>query len=484
MIPSPQASGIASSQATSLLFTLFLQSVFLETGFSSDVQVELKEGDSQVSRGQYSLAISHYTNALELDPSSALIYNKRAAAHLSLRQHGSAIRDLDRAIEIDEGYLQGYTLRGRAYLEICKFSKAEADFLKVLSLKPGHKVATRESAKVVDAAEKLQTGTELFEKGDFTGARLQLNQVFDVSRDCLPARMLEAKMSMQEGDFERAIAQTGRLIKSDASNLEALVMRGNAHMHLNDFDMAKKHFGEALRYDSEHKPAKDGFSKVKGMQKKQRAADSALESRDWLEAEALFTEAMGMHPELVGFNHQMKWGLCQAIYNQHKYEDAVAICGEVLEEDDGHEGAADLRIRALMESEEFDQAVSEAREAAERHNNQKFMQLKFEAEKRLKMSKRKDYYKILGVGRLASKQEIKKAYRAAAKIHHPDLATGDKQEAEEKFREIAAAYEILSDEEKRQRYDSGEDLESSGGGGGGGGDFFRSGGQTFTFHFH
>jgi molecular chaperone DnaJ len=70
------------------------------------------------------------------------------------------------------------------------------------------------------------------------------------------------------------------------------------------------------------------------------------------------------------------------------------------------------------------------------------------------MPARPDYYKILGVGKNASDDEIKKAYRRLARQHHPDRNPGDKQ-AEERFKEISQAHDILSDAEKRKVYDRG-----------------------------
>lgn len=64
----------------------------------------------------------------------------------------------------------------------------------------------------------------------------------------------------------------------------------------------------------------------------------------------------------------------------------------------------------------------------------------------------KDYYAILGVPKDASEEDIKKAFRKLARKYHPDVA-GNKAEAEEKFKEINEAYEVLSDPEKRRRYD-------------------------------
>src|SRR6478672_3457748 len=84
------------------------------------------------------------------------------------------------------------------------------------------------------------------------------------------------------------------------------------------------------------------------------------------------------------------------------------------------------------------------------------------------MSKR-DYYEVLGLARTATPEEIKKAYRKLAVQHHPDKNPGDKK-AEERFKELSEAYEILSDPQKRQMYDQFGHA-AAGAGGPGGFDF-------------
>ena len=96
------------------------------------------------------------------------------------------------------------------------------------------------------------------------------------------------------------------------------------------------------------------------------------------------------------------------------------------------------------------------------------------------MAKR-DYYEVLGVERGASDAEIKSAYRRLAKKYHPDLNPGDK-EAEAAFKEVNEAYEVLSDDQKRARYDQfGHEDPTMGGGGYGGYSYGGGGGFEDIF---
>ena len=109
------------------------------------------------------------------------------------------------------------------------------------------------------------------------------------------------------------------------------------------------------------------------------------------------------------------------------------------------------------------------------------------------MAEKRDYYEVLGVEKSANTDEIKKAYRKAAIKYHPDKNPGDK-EAEEKFKEAAEAYDVLSNPDKRARYDqfghagmNGAAGGGFGGFGGGGGfsmeDIFSQFGDIFGGHF-
>ena len=96
------------------------------------------------------------------------------------------------------------------------------------------------------------------------------------------------------------------------------------------------------------------------------------------------------------------------------------------------------------------------------------------------MADKRDYYEVMGVPKNATEDEIKKAYRKLAKKYHPDLNPGDK-EAEAKFKEVNEAYEVLSDKDKKARYDQfgHAGVDPNFGGGAGGGDPFGGMGVDF-----
>src|SRR5580765_9098931 len=98
------------------------------------------------------------------------------------------------------------------------------------------------------------------------------------------------------------------------------------------------------------------------------------------------------------------------------------------------------------------------------------------------MASKRDYYEVLGVGKNATAEEIKKSYRKVAMQFHPDRNPGDKS-AEDKFKEAAEAYEVLSDADKKRRYDQYGHAGMGGNGGFGGGmrmeDIFTNFGDIF-----
>lgn len=130
---------------------------------------------------------------------------------------------------------------------------------------------------------------------------------------------------------------------------------------------------------------------------------------------------------------------------------------------------------AYIELEQYQDAINDCEKACDMNPGDRDLRRNLEhAKLELKKSKRKNYYKILGLEKgETDERAIKKAYRKKAMVYHPDRCQGDeaKAAAELKFKDVGEAYAVLSDPEKRRKYEAGQDIEEINGGGGGGGGY-------------
>jgi len=109
---------------------------------------------------------------------------------------------------------------------------------------------------------------------------------------------------------------------------------------------------------------------------------------------------------------------------------------------------------------EYQEAINDYQRANQiSPNDQRVQEGMRRAQLEQKKSTRKDYYKVLGVDRNADQKTIKKKFHKLALENHPDKHPDNKEEAEKKFREFGEAYEVLSNEETKAKYDNGEDIQ-------------------------
>lgn len=167
---------------------------------------------------------------------------------------------------------------------------------------------------------------------------------------------------------------------------------------------------------------------------------------------------------------------------------ATPYCSETLELNPHSLQALLFKGQVAIDEERFEDAVQTLSKAKEHHASSEDAQtLLQKAQVLLKRSKKKDYYKVLGISRDADERTVKRAYRQLTKQHHPDKATSQgvtKEAAEKKMAAINEAYEVLSDPDLRARFDRGDDPndpESHGGHPFQGNPFGHGGGQQFFF---
>ncbi|KAJ3114837.1 DnaJ sub C member 3 [Phlyctochytrium bullatum] len=274
---------------------------------------------------------------------------------------------------------------------------------------------------------------------------------------------------------------------------------------------------ECLKFDPENRPCKSLFREIKKLDKAIKKVETLISSSLWKGAlrELLGPSAPGATikgaatpaPSSSGESG----GLVDAIEKigarslKHKAYSmlkdgqlGLKWCSKAIELDEHDVDSLCNRAEAKIILEEYQDAVRDYERAHEINNQNRRVHEGYQrAQRLLRAAGRKDYYKILGVARSASKREIKKAYRKLAQEWHPDKYRGDlpKETVLKKMSDINEAYETLMDDEKRARVDNGEDPNEQqqqqayhpffhqGGFPFGGGNPFGGGGGGGTFHF-
>lgn len=268
------------------------------------------------------------------------------------------------------------------------------------------------------------------------------------------------------------------LLRRNNQDPDALVLRGRALYGLGENEKAVQHFKQALNCDPDFKNALKYLRMVQKLERTKEEGNAAFKSGRYQAAVDTYSKALEIDPLNKNTNSKILQNRALCYSRLKQWTLSITDCDKALELDPGYTKAKKTRAKALGESGNWDEAIRELKAIHEANPSEPGIAKEIRsAELELKKSKRKDYYKILGVEKDATDSEIKKAYRKLAIIHHPDKNPDD-ETAHQRFQEIQEAHETLSDSQKRARYDSGEDLidpsEMFGGGGGGGG--FSTGG--------
>ncbi|CAD5194503.1 dnaJ protein P58IPK homolog B-like [Musa acuminata AAA Group] len=423
-------------------------------------------------------------SAQDSQTGDALDLLKRASEMIKVKRHHDAVGLLNAAIEADPNLSEAYQQRATAFLHLCRFEDSGKDYKKFLELKPGTSSVEKDLSKSLQAQDALNSAYSHFDSGDHSKALDYINKIVLVySSGCLEAKILKVKLLLALKDYSSVISESGFILKEDEDNLEALLVRGRAYYYLSDHDVALRHYQKGLRLDPEHSDLKKAYFGLKNLLKKTKSAEDNAAKGKLRVAVEDFKAALALDPNHTAHNVHLHLGLCKVLVKLGRGKDAIDSCTEVLNIDEELVEALVQRGEAKLLTEDWDGAVEDLKIAAQKSpQDMNIREALMRAEKSLKLSKRKDWYKILGVSKTASVAEIKRAYKKLALQWHPDKNVDNREEAEAKFQEIAAAYEVLGDEEKRVRYDRGEDLDEGTGMGGGGFNPF-GGGQQFTFHF-
>ncbi|TKS89665.1 DnaJ -like protein subfamily C member 7 [Collichthys lucidus] len=425
-----------------------------------------EQGNAFYSQKDYSEAFNYYTKAIDASPKTASYYGNRAATLMMLRRFREALEDSQQAVRLDDCFMKGHLREGKCHLLLGNAMAASRCFQKVLELEPSNREAQQENKTAETLLEFERMAEFGFEKRDFRKVVFCMDRALAVASACHRFKILKAECLALLGRYPEAQSVASDILRMDSTNADALYVRGLCLYYEDCIDKAVQFFVQALRMAPDHEKARLACRNAKALKAKKEEGNQAFKNNNYEVAYQLYTDALAIDPNNIKTNAKLYCNRATAGAKLKKLNEAIDDCTSAIKLDDTYIKAYLRRAQCYMNTEQYEEAVRDYEKVYQTEKTSDHKHLLKNAQLELKKSKRKDYYKVLGVGKNATDDEIKKAYRKRALMHHPDrhsAATPEVQKEEEKkFKEVGEAFTVLSDPKKKIRYDNGHDLDDDG----------------------
>jgi len=448
--------------ASQLPILLVLADLVFEASASSDPeqsQRKLSRGNQLLNAGQLADALTEYHAAIDADNKNYQAYYFRATVYLAMSKARAALPDLNQVINLQPSFLKARLLRGNLLMKMGRFNDAQTDYEAVLA-REDHAEAKNKIEEIRPLRRNVNHASALIQQKQFNHAVELLNKVIDSCPFNAEFRELRANALENLGELRKAISDLKPTVILRLDNREAYLKMSVLWYKLGDIEQSLEEVRQCLKLDQEHKLCKAHYKHVKKINKTFLKGKQYMGESDWTEAIKRFEKVLTMEPNVPNLTVEMKLKICECFMKNGEHENAVKSAADVLAVEPDNIPAfitsSDARIQLAL----YEEAVGDLKKAMQIDDNYPGLKKKLEeAQRMLKQSQKKDYYKILGVPRNARKQEILKSYRKLAREWHPDNFRDEKEKknAEAKFIDIASAKEVLTDPEKTKIFNKGFD---------------------------
>ncbi|CAL7942627.1 unnamed protein product [Xylocopa violacea] len=414
---------------------------------------------------KYKEALSQYNELIEQYPTNPLYYANRAACYIMLSRYSCASEDAKKCIELDPKWYKAYVRLIKCSLILGDITQVETTLSKLVEIDPENKAITPFRKDLEYVKKFLKEGDVAYALKNYRKVVYCMDRCCDVSKCCTRFKLTKAECLVFLGRYQEAQEIANDILHLDKQNADAIYVRGMCLYFQDNIEKTFAHFQQVLRLAPDHVKALEIYKRAKSLRKKKEEGNAAYKMELYQKAHKLYTEALAIDPQNTVTNAKLHFNKAMAAVKLGQLKESVTECTEALKLDGSYLKALLRRAASYMELKEYEEAVNDLEKACKMDKSRDNKRLLMEAKLALKKSKRKDYYKILGIDKNASTDDIKKAYRKRAMVHHPDrhpnATEGEKKEQEEKFKEVGEAYEILSDPKKRLRYDCGHDIDDN-----------------------
>ncbi|KAL7641261.1 UNVERIFIED_CONTAM: hypothetical protein RMT77_008399 [Armadillidium vulgare] len=420
------------------------------------------QGNEYYRKKQYKEALQLYSAAVDLCPDSASYYSNRSACFIMLGNYEKALEDAREAVKLDPSFVKGYLRVAKCNIILGDANAALFVLRRADDLSPHNKSIHDTLANAQSLIKFYEEIEKSISKADFRTAIYYIDRAIDLASGCRSLKISKAEYLAHLQRYEEAQEIVNDILQKDSTNVDAIFVRGICLYYQDNQESAFTHFQHVLKLAPDHMKAKDIYKKAKNLKLKKDEGNVAYKNGSFLEALKLYTEALEIDVNNKTTNSKLFCNRATVKSKLGKINDAVEDCTKAVNLNDGYVKAFLRRAKCYQDLGKHEEAVRDYERVFKLDKNPEHKRLLQESKIMLKNSKRKDYYKILGVSRNATDDDIKRSYKKKALQHHPDrhanAADDEKREHEIKFKEIGEAYAILTDPKKRSMYDRGQDV--------------------------
>ena len=413
--------------------------------------LQLKElGNNQFKNQNYTSAIDYYTRGIELNQSEPVLYANRATCFKCLGRYKESVSDYKRAIQLGPRNTKNLKKLSSVYIILGNFGEASMLLQKCCNLEPGDSSHSYELNRVKKMVEDFEKINEKVKETKWDDVEEESKKLLESASSFIELQKIYIHACLELCKFQQVIDY----IKNQYLLAKTYYFKG-------DYDLAKREINDLIRHgynDDKYKKLKKNIETINEVKTR---ANTLFKSQKYSQAIEEYNKLLDFDPENKNFMSIIltNKALCQKKLGNNM--DALKDVDKAIEYNPNYPTAYIRRALIYEEFKMFDDAKADLSKAKELDpNNTKIDGYMNEANQKAEGAKNRDYYKILGINRNASADEIKKAYRKMALKYHPDRnseSEESKKIAQRKFQEISDAYVVLSDPKKKSMFDQGVD---------------------------
>eukprot|EP00276_Gloeochaete_wittrockiana_P004782 CAMPEP_0184669124 /NCGR_PEP_ID=MMETSP0308-20130426/75898_1 /TAXON_ID=38269 /ORGANISM="Gloeochaete witrockiana, Strain SAG 46.84" /LENGTH=520 /DNA_ID=CAMNT_0027115237 /DNA_START=366 /DNA_END=1925 /DNA_ORIENTATION=+ len=304
-----------------------------------------------------------------------------------------------------------------------------------------------------DYEESVKSGRTFLSQKKSGQAHAAFGRATRISPLSSEALILMATASIHMNHYDQASNEAGLALKTDRHSTIALLLRGRAYYAMGDFEFAIRHFRACQNIDPDNAECGALLKRVSRLHQLLQRAQGQVQQGQWIAAASTYDQAVQVDASQAAFASFFLACQCECLLKANETELAIRVCEQAVQTDSENIHAWMLLGDAYASMEDYEAAVDCYTRAHNLHPAHPTIFAMLEMlTQRMGDPNRVDYYKILEVNENATTPEIKRSYRRLALRWHPDKHNNSRL-ASFKFRRVAEAYRILSNETLRAEYD-------------------------------